>query len=76
MTYRVLHPFLALLNEQHRFKTIMEDTIITVNGPPMTAGLVDAMYEGEVIAVFMRDVQNYCEPIEEQSEPNAFGNAV
>ena len=76
MRYHVLRPFLAMMNEAHRFKTIFEGKIITLNGPPIAAGLVDAMYEGQVVAVFMRDVQNYCEPIEEQSVQKTLGNAV
>jgi hypothetical protein len=76
MQYRVLRPFLAMMNEPHRFKTVLEGKIITLLSQPLRAGLVDASYEGEVVAVFMIDVRKHCEPIKGQIEPRALGNAV
>src|SRR5215469_13960403 len=60
MPYRVLQPFLVLLNEPHRFTTIREGKIIKFEGDPLRAGLADALYEGESVSVFMVDVRNCC----------------
>jgi len=76
MTYRVLNQFLALMNEPHQFKTILEGKTITLLSKPLGAGLVDASYEGEVVAVFMIDIRKHCEPVEEKVEPKALGSTV
>jgi hypothetical protein len=60
MTYCVQEPFLAIRNEQSRpfvFVTITEGSIIRVKGEVLQSGLVDVLYEGQIVAAFMRDIE-------------------
>lgn len=60
MTYQVQEPVLAVRNDQSKpfvFVTITEGSIITVQGEVQQSGLVDVLYDGRIVAVFMRDIQ-------------------
>ena len=60
MTYCVQEPFLAIRNEQSRpfvFVTITEGSIISVKGDVLKSGLVDVLYDGQIVAAFMRDIE-------------------
>jgi len=73
MPYRVLSPFLALTRDPERFKSLNEGSIIHLEGQPNKTGLVDVMHEGEIVAVFMIDVRNRCEPVTEQRQAKPAG---
>jgi len=66
MTYQVQEPFLAVRDGQARpaFATITEGSIITVTGEVQHSGLVDVLYDGEIVAAFMRDIEARADVVE------------
>lgn len=67
MTYRVHEPFIAVTDGQSRpfaFVTITKGSTITIKGEVQQSGLVDVLYEGKVVAAFMRDIQARAQLVE------------
>jgi len=59
MTYRASAAFLAVRSGPpgpSTFVTITPGSIITVKGEVLRSGLVDVLYDGQTVAVFMRDI--------------------
>ena len=66
ITYRVRDSFQAIRNEPpkpFRFITITQGSIIMVKGQ-LQLGLVEVLYHGQIVAVFMRDIDAKADPIE------------
>jgi hypothetical protein len=67
MTYQVQEPFLAVRDEPPRpfaFVTITEGSVITVTGEVQQSGLVDVLYDGEIVAAFLRDIESRAVAVE------------
>jgi chemotaxis family two-component system response regulator Rcp1 len=59
--YRVREPLLAIRNEPEvhtEFMTIERGCLITVKGQVEQSEFVDVSYEGQIVKVFMRDIEN------------------
>ena len=60
MKYCASEPFLAVRYEQLRtlkFLTITAGSIITLQSEVHKSGLVSVLYEGQIVAAFMRDIE-------------------
>ena len=60
MTYHVREPFLAVRDvppTPFTFATITPGSIIKVVGEVQQSGLVDVLFDDQIVAVFMRDVE-------------------
>jgi chemotaxis family two-component system response regulator Rcp1 len=60
-TYRVREPLLAIGNDlgtRPKFMTIERGYVITVKGEVEQSEFVNVSYEGQVVKVFMRDIEN------------------
>jgi hypothetical protein len=70
ITYRVREPFLGIRNEPSKpfiFVTITAGSIITTKSE-IQPGLLDVLYNRQIVAVFMRDIDGSADPIS-QDEP-------
>jgi hypothetical protein len=70
VTYRVLKPLLAIRHEPGVatvLLTIAPGSLITIKGPVEETGFVDALYEGQVVKVYMRDIENGADRVEGQA---------
>jgi hypothetical protein len=66
MNYRVREPLLAVRNEVPKpfgFVTIPAGSVITL-GEVQDSGFVDVLYDREIVAVFMRDVEARADVVE------------
>ena len=45
------------------FVTITPGSIITVKGEVLQSGLVDVLYDGRIVAAFMRDIESRAEMV-------------
>ena len=60
MTYHVREPFIAVRDEPpapFAFTTVLQGATIKVLGEVQQSGLVDVLYDGQIVAVFMRDIE-------------------
>ena len=46
------------------FVTITPGSIITIKGEVQQSGLVDVLYDGQIVAAFMRDVEARADVVE------------
>ena len=61
MTYRVLKPLLAIRHEPGVatvLLTIAPGSLITVRAEVEETGFVDVLYEGQIVKVYMRDIED------------------
>jgi len=66
MTYRAKEAFMAVRDNPpgpFTFVTILPGAIITVKGEVLQSGLVDVLYDGQIVAAFMRDIEARAEII-------------
>ena len=64
--YRVISSFIGIKRADdgaYRLITIPGNTRISIRGPVLESGLVDVEFENQVIAVFMRDIEERTEPL-------------
>ena len=67
MRYRVLKPLLAIRHEPGVaavLVTIGPGSLITLKGEVEETGFVDVSYEGQIVKVFMRDIENGADRVE------------
>jgi hypothetical protein len=67
MTYEVCGSFLGVRDEPPKpfaFITITPGSVIEVIGEVQQSGLVDVLYDGQIVAAFMRDIQARAEMVE------------
>jgi hypothetical protein len=68
MTYRAREAFMAVRDDPQgpfTFVTITPGSIITVKGDDVQqSGLVDVLYDGQIVAAFMRDIEARAEMVE------------
>jgi len=72
MKYRVREAFIAVCDNAPNpftFVTLPPGEMITLVGTVQQSGLVDVRYDGQVVAVFMRDVENRTDLVD--GEPKA-----
>lgn len=64
-SYRVVSPFVAIksVEDGHKTITIPDGSVIKVCGKVQQSGLVDVQLNGEIVAVFMRDIDKRAEPL-------------
>ena len=70
MRYRVLKPLLAIRHEPGVaavLLTIAPGSVITVRDEVERTGFVDVFYDGQVVKVYMRDVEERAERVEGQA---------
>jgi chemotaxis family two-component system response regulator Rcp1 len=68
--YRVREPLLAVLNEPGTptvLLTIGRGSVITVKAKVQQSGFVDVSYEGQLVNVFMRDIEKSADRVEGQA---------
>jgi hypothetical protein len=61
MTYHVNEAFLAIRYQQpkpSKFFTISPGSIITLQSEEHPSGLVPVLYDGQVVAAFMQDIES------------------
>jgi hypothetical protein len=71
MRFRVLKPLLAIRHEPGVAAiliTIWRGSVITVRGEVEETGFVDVFYEGQIVKVYMRDIENGAERVEGQAQ--------
>ena len=66
--YRLNSPTMAVEPEggsdgRMHFVTIPADALLNVVGEPQQSGLVDVLFEGRVVAMFLRDIKDRGERI-------------
>jgi hypothetical protein len=67
--YRVREPLLAVCNQPgmpSAFTTIERGAVIMVKGEVEKSGFVDVSYHGQIVKVFMRDIDNNADRVEGQ----------
>jgi hypothetical protein len=67
MRYRVLKPLLAIRHEPGVAAvliTIDPGSVITVRDEVEETGFVDVFYEGQIVKVYMRDIEKNAERVE------------
>ena len=67
MRFRVLKPLLAIRHEPGVAAiliTIWRGSVTTVRGEVEETGFVDVFYEGQIVKVYMRDIENGAERVE------------
>ena len=67
MIYRVNEPLLAVTDGQSRpftFVTITVGSTITIKGDVQQSGLAGVLYNGMIVAAFMRDIEARAEQVE------------
>jgi len=67
MKYRVLKPLLAIRHDPGVaavLLTIDPGSLITVRDEVEETGFVDVFYEGQIVKVYMRDIENGAERVE------------
>lgn len=64
--YHVLSPFIAIkpLEDGYKIVTVPTGCIIEIAGEVQRSGLVDVAFEGETVAVFMRDIEGRAERVD------------
>jgi len=64
--YHVLSPFIAIkpLEDGYKIVTIPSGCTIEIFGEVQRSGLVDVAFEGETVAVFMRDIDGRTERVD------------
>jgi hypothetical protein len=70
MTYHVREPFIAVRDEPpapFAFTTLTPGSTIKVLGEVQQSGLVDVLYNDQIVAVFMRDIEARAERIQTES---------
>jgi len=70
LRYRVREPLLAVYNEpgmETVFVTIEPGSVITVRDKEHESGFVDVSYRGQIVQVFMRDVERRADRVESQT---------
>ena len=70
MKYRVLKPLLAIRREPGVaavLLTIDPGSVITLNGEVERTGFVDVLYNGQIVKVYMRDLENGADRIDAQA---------
>jgi hypothetical protein len=69
MKYRVLKPLLAIRHEPGVAAvvvTIPSGSLITLRDEVEETGFVDVFYDGQVVKVFMRDIEEKAERVDAQ----------
>ena len=67
MTYRAREPFLAFRYDSsvpRRFITITAESVITLQSEVHPSGLVSVLYNGQIVTVFMKDIEMRAEVVE------------
>ena len=67
VTYRVLKPLLAIRHEPGAatvLLTIAPGSLITMKGEVEETGFVDVLYEGRVVKVYLRDIEESADRVE------------
>jgi len=67
MRFRVLKPLLAVRHEPGVatvILTIAPGSLVTLRDEVEETGFVDVFYEGQIVKVYMRDVENGAERVE------------
>ena len=67
MTYRVLKPLLAIRHEPGVatvIVTIASGSLITLKGEVEDTGFVDVLYEGQIVKVYMSDIEKSADRVE------------
>jgi hypothetical protein len=71
MTYRAREAFLAEVQEEiskpFTFVAITPGSIITIQGEEQRSGLVDVLYDCQLVAACMRDIETRAERIQTES---------
>ena len=70
MRFRVLKPLLAVRHEPGVatvILTIAPGSLVTLRDEVEETGFVDVFYEGQIVKVYMRDIENGAERIEGQA---------
>ena len=70
VTYRVLKPLLAIRHEPGVatvLLTIAPGALFTLKGEVEATGFVDVLYEGQVVKVYMRDIEESALRVEGQA---------
>ena len=67
MRYQLKSPTMAVerggSNGRMQFVTVPEGTMLELVGEPQQSGLIDVCFEGRVVAMFLRDVEDRGEKI-------------
>jgi hypothetical protein len=69
MTYCAIEPFVAVVYDQPRqfnFVTIDAGSIMTVKGEVHRSGLVSVLCDGQIVAVFRRDIETKAEIVDSE----------
>lgn len=63
--YHVLSPFIAIkpLEDGYKIITIPTGCTIEISGEVQRSGLIDVVFEGETVAVFLRDIDGRAEQL-------------
>ncbi len=64
--YRVISSFIGIRQGDdgaYRLITIPGNARISIRGPVLQSGLVDVEFDDQLIAVFMRDIEERTEPL-------------
>jgi hypothetical protein len=67
MKYRVLEPLLAIRREPGVaavLLTIDPGSVITLNGEVERTGFVDVLFDGQIVKVYMRDIEERADRVE------------
>jgi hypothetical protein len=70
MTYRLREPLQVIREEPPKpisFVEIMPGSIITVKGEGRQSGRVEVLYDGQILAAFMRDIEARADMVESKS---------
>jgi hypothetical protein len=70
MRFRVLKPLLAIRHEPGVaavLLTIDPGSVITLNGEVEPTGFVDVLYKGQIVKVYMLDVEERADRVEGQA---------
>lgn len=70
MRYRVLKPLLAIRHQPGVatvILTIAPGSLVTLKGEVEDTGFVDVLYEGQIVKVYMRDIEKSADRVEEQA---------
>ena len=70
LRYRVRQPLLAVYKKtgvETVFITIKPDSVITVQGIEQRSGFVDVSYIGQIVKVFVRDIEIRADRVEGQT---------
>ena len=70
MTYRAREAFIAVRDEPpapFAFTTITAGSTLKIIGEVQKSGLVDVLYDGQIVAAFMRDIEARADRIKTES---------